>query len=284
MRHLAGFFIGILGAPALALGIGWGANIADAMLADRTAQLATNGPAVVAVSIVMVAGVLLGLLSSTRWLSPLASLLIGMQYVALTVWYLIVPAAVTELLPSSAAVRGLLPGFVPAGDLMLTTQQLLQQGVFGMLGAALLVSSLVPRRWSAGPAADEELSPLSDMTWGGDDMPWDGGYGAPGAVSRPPSYQGAQIAQPAAPLTERSLGERSAMPVAATPLYDGLRAGQGFSDVSPGVSQQQQRFSEAGGVDAAGSASGPPTAASSYARPGHYPDAGNYGAAPPPQQ
>ncbi len=149
MRHVFGIIAGIVLAPLLPLAIGYGM---DRVAISARNFSSFNSYALVGLGALLLAGVIIGLLASTRWLSPVASLIVGVVYVAVTAVFVAPGTILAELLPSD----GLL------GDLARWIWVVTAQGFLGLLGVALVVSSLTPRRWRRERREDPDLY-LSQM-------------------------------------------------------------------------------------------------------------------------
>lgn len=138
VRHLFGFVIGVLLAPALAYGIGWGyARASDSF--DPVAKTIFARTQIYGAFAVMAAvGLVVGVIIVARWASPLMSLIPALAFLGLTVFFLVDPAKALDL-----------PGKAPLPDEVRTgLRMMLGTGVFGMVGLALFVPTWAPRRWS----------------------------------------------------------------------------------------------------------------------------------------
>lgn len=138
MRHVIGLILGILLAPAILLGVGWGST----RVGSAYAQFAfTPDRFWLPMAVLLVCGIVYALLIATR-LSPLASFLVGLPFLVLGVL-----AAVPQTL--AAALRWLPE--VTNGLLTLSGT-----GTALILGLVGVIPILVPsqwRRWRARPAA-----------------------------------------------------------------------------------------------------------------------------------
>jgi hypothetical protein len=135
VRHIFGFILGILVAPAMLWATGWGVMRATELKNQTGANL------FVAIGAMGAAGVVMGVLMVARWSSPLATLLPGLGLVGWTVVYAINPQRAALELPGTAAIQP-------------TMETLLVTGVYGLLGMALMMPTFHPSRWRAKGAAD----------------------------------------------------------------------------------------------------------------------------------
>lgn len=130
MRHVGGFVLGIIAIPLVLYGTGWG--YARTMRALGGAAPPTGSGQLLGYAALGGVGLLVGLILATR-LSPLASVL---PAAALLVW-------TGALFWNTQRATGWAPGGA-AGTGM---SDLLVTGVYGLLGVALLLPLLMPRRW-----------------------------------------------------------------------------------------------------------------------------------------
>lgn len=135
VRHIFGFILGILVAPAMLYATGWGVMQAQALKTQTGAKL------FVALGAMAAAGLVVGVLMVARWSSPLATLLPGLALVAWTIVYAVNPARAALELPGANAIKP-------------TMETLLFTGVYGMLGVALMMPTLHPSRWRGKYASD----------------------------------------------------------------------------------------------------------------------------------
>ncbi|HEY3687846.1 MAG TPA: hypothetical protein VGL93_32715 [Streptosporangiaceae bacterium] len=129
MRHLGGFILGIIAVPIVLYGTGWGYA--------RTRGLAVGAspastPELLGYAALGGVGLLIGLILATR-VSPLAAFL---PAAALLAW--------TGALFWDAQRAS---GWAPGGAAGSGMSALLASGVYGLLGVALLLPLLMPRRW-----------------------------------------------------------------------------------------------------------------------------------------
>lgn len=137
MRHVLGFVLGVLLAPALVYGAGWGFARAGAAL-DPVGQTVTDRTELYGAFALMAAvGLVAGVVMVARWASPLATLIPALVLLGWSGYFVADPGKALEL-----------PGKVPpAGELDTALQLLLTSGVFALLGVALLMPAWQPRRW-----------------------------------------------------------------------------------------------------------------------------------------
>lgn len=148
VRHSFGFVLGVVLTPVLAYGAGWGYvragasfNAFDDTISDHTRMYG-------AFALLAAVGLVMGIVILARWASPFVSLVPALVFLGWTLYFLISPRSALNL-PNH------LP---PAGDLRIGLRMLLGYGVFAMMGAALLVTTWAPRRWSrddGGPHSTE---------------------------------------------------------------------------------------------------------------------------------
>jgi hypothetical protein len=145
MRHVLGFVLGVILAPALAYGAGWGFTRAAAAL-DPVGRTITDRTELYGAFALMAAvGLVLGVVIVARWVSPLATLIPALAMIGWTVYFVLAPKQALDL-----------PGKVPpAGELDTALQALLVSGMFALIGFALLVPMWVPRRWRGRERADD---------------------------------------------------------------------------------------------------------------------------------
>jgi hypothetical protein len=130
VRHLGGFILGVIAVPAVLYGTGWGYSRTVHALAAGTPP--TSTPELLGYAALGGVGLLVGLILATR-ASPLASFL---PAAALLAW--------TGALFWNAQRAS---GWAPPGAAGSGMTTLLASGVYGLLGVALLIPLLMPRRW-----------------------------------------------------------------------------------------------------------------------------------------
>jgi hypothetical protein len=145
MRHVLGFVLGVLLAPALAYGAGWGFARAGAAL-DPVGRAITDSTELYGAFALMAAvGLVVGIVMVARWASPLATLIPALGLIGWTVYFMIDPKEALDL-PSKVP---------PAGELDAALQLLLASGVFALMGFALFIPTWVPHRWRRRDEEDE---------------------------------------------------------------------------------------------------------------------------------
>jgi hypothetical protein len=137
LRHIFGVVMGILVAPALLWGSGWGFVRAGELKAQSGANL------FVALGAMAAAGLVLGALMVAQWASPLATLLPGLGLVAWTIVYAVNPGRAGLELPFG-------------DDVLRGMETLLVTGVYGLLGLALLIPTFTPSRWRAKALSERD--------------------------------------------------------------------------------------------------------------------------------
>jgi hypothetical protein len=139
MRHFLGFLLGLVLAPLLALGAGWGASkfteLSVTLREHASAEQWAGLAALVGI------GLVIGLLASAPWISPVAPLIVGLVYVGYSGFYAAAPRTALDPLPNNDAARYVM--------------QMLGVGVVALVGGALLVSAFMPARWRPASAGDE---------------------------------------------------------------------------------------------------------------------------------
>lgn len=145
MRHVLGFVLGVLLAPALTYGAGWGFARAGAAL-DPVGQTITDRTELYGAFALMAAvGLVTGVVIVARWASPLATLIPALALLGWSGYFVIDPSRALDL-----------PGKVPpAGELDTALQLLLASGLFALLGFALLMPAWLPHRWRRRDQEDE---------------------------------------------------------------------------------------------------------------------------------
>jgi hypothetical protein len=141
-----GFILGVILAPAIVYGTGWGFARAGAAL-DPVGRTITNSTELYGAFALMAAvGLVVGIVVVARWASPLATLLPALGLIGWTVYFVLAPKAAMDL-----------PGRVPpAGELDSALQALLASGVFALLGLALFIPTWLPHRWRKSGDDDSE--------------------------------------------------------------------------------------------------------------------------------
>lgn len=148
MRHVVGFFFGVVVTAALLLGAGWAV---PAVQRGATALVSVEQDMrlLLGIGAMALAGLVLGLVLAGR-ISPLATFVPAMALLAWTVVYALDVNRALSLAPVAASMH---PELVQAGRGM---QLLLSTGVLAMLGVALFIPVLMPGRWARRPEDDED--------------------------------------------------------------------------------------------------------------------------------
>ncbi|MFC4560605.1 hypothetical protein ACFO4E_01915 [Nocardiopsis mangrovi] len=137
LRHLIGLLAGLAVAPLLWIGVAWSAGEIDGALADGGGSIAA--PVVTtAMGVLMIIGLLCGFFAGAR-ISPLTSFVPGALLLTLCLWPVVDRASLDAVLPT-----GIDPGsvFHPVGPALMAALP---------IGTLLLVSSVIPSRWSRAP-------------------------------------------------------------------------------------------------------------------------------------
>lgn len=145
-RHVLGVPIGVILTVATWLGLGWATNIVTASFA-RYFGLKPTTEVLLAMLTILVLAVLLGLVTSARFMSPLAALIPGVVFLVLSVVQLALQGITGQALRRSLA---FLFELGPNGTGS-ATAGLVFQGVYPLLGVLLIVSAIPPHRWRARP-------------------------------------------------------------------------------------------------------------------------------------
>lgn len=137
VRHLFGFVLGALLAPALAYGTGWGYSRAADSFDPVSKVIFARTQLYGALAVMAAIGLVIGVIIVARWASPLMSLIPALALIGWTVYFLVAPAQALEL-----------PAKVPlARDVDGGLRMMLGTGVFGLMGVGLFMTSWAPRRW-----------------------------------------------------------------------------------------------------------------------------------------
>lgn len=169
VRHLLGVLLGAIAAPVTWLPLSLTLTPMMAVYA-RYFRFEVTGETIAGLASIVFVAVVLGLLTSVRWVSPLASLICGLIYFVFGIAYLVLSPSITgtmfDLLPKSAE-----QGTFTLGQL----------GVFALLGLLLIVSSTAPHRWRERPRGRRQYTGFPgapDPRAAGPAQP-NGGWGAP---------------------------------------------------------------------------------------------------------
>lgn len=156
MRHVLGFILAIGLAAAVFFGGAWGflralqLPAADITRGGVTAlpagggSLLHNRETLLAFAALAGVGLLAGLLVAVPWVSPLATGLPGLVFIAWTVVYGVSVSKAVRFIPLKTQSYG--AGF----------EELLFSGILGLLGIVFIIPLFVPSRWSRGVSGDDE--------------------------------------------------------------------------------------------------------------------------------
>ncbi|MFC3997055.1 hypothetical protein ACFOVU_14075 [Nocardiopsis sediminis] len=172
LRHLIGLLAGLAVAPLLWIGVAWPAGEVQGALADGGNGI--GAPAVTtALGVLMAVGLLCGFFAGAR-ISPLTAFVPGALLLTLCLWPVVDRGSLDAVLPS-----GIDPGsvFHPVGPAL---------PVALPIGTLLLVSSVIPSRWSRTPRA--YAPPLTEAAAHPSPLPGDAPL--PGAAPRSGSHRG----------------------------------------------------------------------------------------------
>ena len=156
MRHFSGFLLAIVTALAIFFGGGWGylhllrvpiAHEAVNSLPGGGGSLLHHHQVLYAMAALAAVGLLIGLLMTIPWVSPLATGLPGLALLALTGFYLVRVHQAVKLIPLRNHPYGL--GF----------EALLINGVLALAGLAMVIPLFVPSRWRRRRLAAAEADP-----------------------------------------------------------------------------------------------------------------------------
>lgn len=132
MRHVFGFVLGVILAPALAYAAGWG-FIRTGKAFDWASRTFTDRQQMYgAVGLMAVAGLAVGIIAAARWISPMTALVPALAYLGWTGYFLASPGGALNL-PHKVP---------PSGEVDQGMQGMLAAGVFALIGLTLLVSAL----------------------------------------------------------------------------------------------------------------------------------------------
>lgn len=147
VRHILGFFLGIVLTPALAYAAGWGATRSESAV-DPLAHTITDETRLYGAFALMGAvGLVIGVIIVAKWASPMISFIPGLAFIAWSAFFLFAPPTALDL-----------PGEIPpGGDLDDGLRTLLGSGVFALLGLALLVPAWTGWRWRRAARLDEPV-------------------------------------------------------------------------------------------------------------------------------
>lgn len=139
VRHVFGFLVGVVLAPAMAYGTGWGYSRAVESFDPVGKTIFASTQLYGAFAVMAAIGLVIGVIIVAKWASPLMSLIPAIGLIGWTVFFLVAPDQALELpdqLPLSSEVgTGL--------------RMMLGTGVFGLMGVALFMPAWAPRRWAS---------------------------------------------------------------------------------------------------------------------------------------
>lgn len=144
VRHVFGFLVGVVLAPALAYGTGWGYSRAADSFDPVGQTIFARTQLYGAIAVMAAVGLVIGVIIVARWASPLMSLLPALALIGWTVYFLVAPEQALDL-----------PDRLPlASEVDTGLRMMLGTGVFGLMGVALFMPTWAPRRWSSRRAED----------------------------------------------------------------------------------------------------------------------------------
>jgi hypothetical protein len=151
MRHLVGVILAVALAATVFFAGAWGVGrilvLRGAVTASSTSNALTTPRGLFAVGAVLATGLLIGIFLAVPAVSPLATGLPGIVFIALSTLVVMHSPYATKYLP--------LPGTHFASGFTF----LLFSGVLGLIGVALVVPLVVPSRWRRRLYEAEELDP-----------------------------------------------------------------------------------------------------------------------------
>jgi hypothetical protein len=150
MRHVTGLVVAIVVAAALYFGGGWGVSrasgaTAHAAAAGQTSLLSQTG--LIGLAVLVGVGLVIGIAMAVRAISPLGSGLPGLLLLAWTALLAVKFHRAAALVPMAGSSYG--AGF----------KTVLDNGVLGLVGMAMVVPLFVPSRWRGrrhGEDSDDE--------------------------------------------------------------------------------------------------------------------------------
>ena len=145
MRHVTGFVLALVLSAALYFGAGWGVARVIALHGPGSGlgHALTSGHGLIAVGAVVAVGLLTGIWMVAPRISPLAA---GLPGLVLLGWSGL-------LIAQSGYTLRYLP--MPGSQATTGAVFLLTRGIFGLLGAAMIIPLLVPSRWRKLEVYDE---------------------------------------------------------------------------------------------------------------------------------
>jgi hypothetical protein len=143
MRHLFGLIAGIVVTLALFFGGGWGYHRLSTLVGATNPHL-TGTRGLTSLGALAATGLLIGILMAAPRISPIATALPAVVALAATALYAASPSRALRLMPMKTSNFGL------------GAHVLLATGIYGLIGAAMIVPLFVPSRWRKPPAREDE--------------------------------------------------------------------------------------------------------------------------------
>lgn len=144
MRHVLGFLVGIVLAPAALYGAAWSEHEASKQMAKAQHGAALDNKLLPAFGVLLAVGLVLGVVAAARWLSPVAALVMGVLFVGVSAAFAVKPHKVNDLIVKRIH-----------GDIGTSVVGLLSAGVVVLVGGLLLASAVMPHRWRTAPAEED---------------------------------------------------------------------------------------------------------------------------------
>ena len=142
MRHLIGFGLAIATAAAVFFGGGWGVTRMSALAKSGTSLTSIHG--LIALAVLLGAGLLIGILMAGPRVSPLAPGLPGLALLGWTAYLGVSATRAVRLIPMKGHAFG--AGF----------HVMLVSGFLVLLGMAMIIPLFVPSRWRGADRGEEE--------------------------------------------------------------------------------------------------------------------------------
>lgn len=149
MKHVIGLILAIVMAAAVFFGAGWGVARLTALSHGGATLTSISG--LVALAAVVGVGLLLGILMAVPGISPLASGLPGLVFLAWTALFVLSAHRAVAWIPMRGFSVG--QGF----------QGLLGSGLLALAGIAMVVPLFVPSRWRGSALEDEEIDESPEL-------------------------------------------------------------------------------------------------------------------------
>jgi hypothetical protein len=147
VRHIFGFFLGIVLTPALAYAAGLGATRAESAVDPLADTINDKTRLYGAFALMGAAGLVTGVIIVAKWASPMISLVPGLAFIAWSGYFLFASQTALDL-PDKVP---------PAGDLDDGLRTVLGSGVLALAGFALLTPAWTTWRWRPAARADEPV-------------------------------------------------------------------------------------------------------------------------------